>query len=93
VSERLVLRENTAHDLSDGDRVVAGNFWEREYETADGSKASGLTAQLLFASGRREFVGAGSGLEVDGRRWEVAEVEERGPDGWARLTVVAQDPT
>ena len=30
MTERLVMREHTAHELADGDRVVAGIFWERE---------------------------------------------------------------
>jgi hypothetical protein len=87
VSERLVLRENTAHDLADGDRVVAANFWDREYDTADHETATGLSAQLLFASGRREFVGEGSEVELAGQAWRVADVEPRGADGWARLTL------
>jgi hypothetical protein len=87
VSERIVLRENTAHDLAGGDRVVAANFWDREYDTGDGATATGLSAQLLFASGRREFVGEGSAVELGGRTWRVRAVEPRGADGWARLTL------
>jgi hypothetical protein len=90
VSERLVMRENTAHDLRDGDRVVAANFWERDYKTADGEPATGLSAQLLFASGRREFVGTEGELELDGRAWRVTAVEPRQADGWARLTLELQ---
>jgi hypothetical protein len=87
VSERLIMRENTAHDLAGGDRVVAANFWDREYDTAGGETANGLTAQLLFASGRREFVGEGSALEFGGRTWRVTGVAPRQADGWARLTL------
>jgi hypothetical protein len=87
VSERLVMRENTAHDLADGDRVVAANFWDRDYDTAGGETANGLTAQLLFSSGRREFVGEGSALELGGRTWRVTGVAPRQADGWARLTL------
>jgi hypothetical protein len=90
MTQRLVMRENTAHDLEDGDRVVAANFWERDYDTADGSRARGLSAQLLFANGRREFVGEGSALELDGRSWRVTGVEARRADGWARLTLESQ---
>jgi hypothetical protein len=85
VSERFIMRENTAHDLADGDRVVAANFGDRDYHTADGEAAHGLTAQLLFASGRREFVGEGSELELGGRTWRITGVEPRQADGWARL--------
>jgi hypothetical protein len=90
MSPRLVMRENSPHDLEDGDRVVAANFWEREYDTSDGSTANGLSAQLLFASGRREFVGEGSALELDGRTWRITSVEPRRADGWARLTLESE---
>ena len=83
----LVLRENTAHDLDSGERMVAANFWDREYETADGETKSGFTAQLLFSDGRREFVGVGSAIEVEGEQWRIVAVEPRGPDGWAKLKV------
>lgn len=87
MSERLIMRENTAHDLADGDRVVAANFWDRDYDTGGGETANGLTAQLLFSSGRREFVGEGSALELGGRTWRVTGVAPRQADGWARLTL------
>ena len=87
MSEQLIMRENTAHDLADGDRVVAANFWDRDYDTAGGETANGLTAQLLFSSGRREFVGEGSALELGGRTWRVTGVAPRQADGWARLTL------
>lgn len=69
-------------------RVGCGNLWDREYELADGTLTTGLSARVSF-DGEVHFVGAGSELRIGGVRYAVLDVDkEPGVLGTVRLSAI-----
>jgi hypothetical protein len=72
------LSENQPGSLSDR-KVVAFNIWERSYERADGSQATGPAAVLSVSDGKtpvEHVVGVGSRVTIGNDLYEVVSVDD-----------------
>jgi hypothetical protein len=61
-------------ELIDGVRVGMGNMVQGSYTTPDGQEKKGWICSLALPGQTGVFVGAGSELEIGGKRWSVIKV-------------------